>query len=158
MGTYTDVIETLRIMQENQNLQEERMEEELGEELEEIVQDLSRENEKNEKNKKRNRTHELSTQEDNKHIRQNTSNYDTPDQSGDEESDSDSSRKAVLNSTPIPSQEELALNKKVLSNSLTEEARRTGEITQYYTVTKKTKQTCSQSPSTRKRSQTHYNS
>ena len=49
VGTYTDVIETLRIMQENQNQLEEQMEEE----LEEIVQDLSRQNEKNNKKTKK---------------------------------------------------------------------------------------------------------
>ena len=72
--------------------------------------------------------------EENKHLRKNTSNYDTPDQSGDKESDPDSSQKAVLNSTPIPTQGWQSNNKKILSNSLTEEAKYTGQITHYFSV------------------------
>ena len=131
VGTYTDIKETMELMNrelDNNEKDDEQLSREQIEELDQVIEDLSKENNKRERS-------QYSTDEQNlnKHLRNNTTQIETPDQYKIE-ADLESSQREGMNSTPHPSKSNENLDNKILSQSLTDEACRNNELTHFFSV------------------------
>ena len=94
VGTYTNILETVENLNKPNEIEDN--EDNQIENLDEIIRDISSQN--TDKRERSNDKHDIQTV---KQKRNNTSPMETPEQSGAEESEGESSQKELLNSTPI---------------------------------------------------------